>query len=265
MLTKLMKHELKATYRTFLPIYIGLALITTLACIGSQVMRNYNNNPILEIALGFGIIIVVLSYIFVFISPYIFLSLRFYRTTATREAYLTFTVPADTKTILFAKFIVTFLWTVLTSLLWLASFLIFIECVTDGQADITYFFSESETIIWQILTMVFGFASNIMMIFTAVCLSQLVRDHRVIASIGFYAAIYTVQQIISIIALIPFMIKTMDLFSEVETQMNEAAIQADLMNEQLPVYLLTIGLSLGMSVAMFFLSNYMWKKKLNLL
>ncbi len=264
MLTKLMKHEFKATYRTFLPIYIGLVVITAFACISSLVMRDYHN-PILEIALGLGIIIVVIGYIFVFISPYIFLSLRFYRTTATREAYLTFTVPADTKTILLAKFIVTFLWTILTSLLWIASFLILIECISEGQVDLWYFFSENETVIWQILTMVFAFANNVLMIFTAISLSQLVRDHRVIASIGFYAAIYTVQQIISIIALIPFMIKSMNLFSALEAETNEAAIQAELMSEQLPVYLLSIGLSLGMSVAMFFLSNYMWKRKLNLL
>ncbi len=130
-----MKHEFKATYRTFLPIYIGLVVITAFACISSLVMRDYQN-PILEIALGLGIIIVVIGYIFVFISPYIFLSLRFYRTTATREAYLTFTVPADTKTILLAKFIVTFLWTILTSLLWIASFLILIECISEGQVDL---------------------------------------------------------------------------------------------------------------------------------
>ncbi len=113
--------------------------------------------------------------------------------------------------------------------------------------------------------MVFAFANNVLMIFTAISLSQLVRDHRVIASIGFYAAIYTVQQIINIIALIPFMIKSMNLFSALEAETNEATMQAELMSEQLPVYLLSIGLSLGMSVAMFFLSNYMWKRKLNLL
>lgn len=262
MLTKLMKHEFKATYRTFLPIYIGLAVITALACIGSQILRDYNN-PILEIALGFGIIVVILSYIFVFISPYIFLSMRFYRTTATREAYLTFTVPADTKTIVFAKFTVTFLWTILTSLLWLASFLLFMKCVTDGQIDLWYFFAKNETLLWQILSLAVGFANNILMIFTAVCLSQLVRDHRVIASIAFYAAIYTVQQILSVVALLPFIFRTMNVLSTAE--MNEVTIQSELAGEQLPVYLLSIGLSLGMSAAMFFLSNHMLKKKLNLL
>ena len=262
MLTKLMKHELKATYRTFLPIYIGLAAITALAAIGTQVMRNFNN-PILEIALGFGIISVALSYVFVFISPYIFLSLRFYRTTATREAYLTFTVPADMKTILFAKFTISFLWTILTSLLWLISFLIFMECISDNFINLGDLFSENETLLYQILSVAAGFANNILMIFTAICLSQLVRDHRVIASIAFYAALYTVQQIISIIALLPFMIRTVDIISLAET--SEVSVQNELLGEQLPVYLLTIGLTLGMSVAMFFLSNHILKKKLNLI
>lgn len=261
MLTKLMKHEFKATYRTFLPIYIGLAAITALACAGAKIMQNFEN-PILEIALGFGIIVFALSYIFVFLSPFIFLSLRFYRTTATREAYLTFTVPAETRTILFAKFAVAFLWTILTAVLWLVSFLIFLHFVT-GQVDIGYFLSESEGLGWQILSVATDFANNIMMIFTAVCLSQLVRDHRVIASIAFSAAIYTVQQIISVIALLPFMLRSIDIISTMES--GEAAVQSELMGDQLPIYLLSIGISLGMSVAMFFLSNYMCKKKLNLL
>lgn len=50
-------------------------------------------------------------------------------------------------------------------------------------------------------------------IYAAISLGQFVRDHRVIASISFYAAIYTVQQIVSLVVLIPVMIST-NLFSE---------------------------------------------------
>lgn len=59
------------------------------------------------------------------------------------------------------------------------------------------------------------------------------------------------------------MLRSIDIISTMES--GESAVQSELMGDQLPIYLLSIGISLGMSVAMFFLSNYMCKKKLNLL
>lgn len=265
MLSKLIKHEFKATYRIFLPIYIGLVIITGLAC-ATSILDSYQNT-LLSIALGFGMIIFVLGYIFVILSPFIFLPIRFYRTTATREAYLTFTVPADTKVILLAKFIVAFAWSLITILLWVATLIIFISSI-DGWdwRGLAYFFDiEKEYLIWKILTMITGLAVNILSIFAAISLSQLVRDHRVIASFAFYAAIYTVQQIISVCVLIPFMIQNLNAVAVDEFSRGMTSDLTSSSYEDIMIYILSLAVSLGVSAACFFLSNHMLKKKLNLL
>lgn len=266
-----MKHEFKATYRTFLPIYIGLVLITGIGCIASVVLRSYQNS-LLNIALGFGILVFVLSYIFVIISPFIFLPIRFYRTTATREAYLTFSVPADTKIILLAKFIVAFVWTILTVFLWITAFAIFMDFVSDGNAGFFRFLFEGSVtdIAVSLLSMTLGIALQIMSIFTAVSLSQLVRDHRILASFGFYAAIYTVQQILSVIVLIPFMFSNLgNITSSVTSPVDEftMGISPNLATSYTAtwMYLIPCILSLVLTIAYYFLANHMLKKKLNLL
>lgn len=54
-----------------------------------------------------------------------------------------------------------------------------------------------------ILSFIMGYINSILAIYASISLGQFVRDHRVIASIAFYAAIYTAQQIVSLVVLIP--------------------------------------------------------------
>lgn len=262
MLTKIIKHEFKATYRTFIPIYIALAIVTGAACLFLPALSKYNNS-ILAIVMGFGIILLVLGFIFVIMSPYIFLSLRFYKTTATREAYLTFTIPADTKIILLGKFIVTFIWTTVTILLWLLAFI-----ALSYRFDFGLSFSFDSTILLQILYLIASISCSILTIFAAISLSQLVRDHRVIASFGFYMALTTVQQIVSVVVLIPMMLKELSAAGDAEYTAFGMTVEG--MSSSGPtldatVYVLSLIISIVFSLVFYFMANYMLKKKLNLL
>ena len=217
MLKKLIKHEFKATYRFYVPIYIALATLVALACIFLTVIDHFDvNEMFLSITLPLGAIVGFLAIIFTVLSPYIFICLRFYRSTATREGYLTFTLPASTNQILFSKFLVSFLWAVITTAVTL--FALFVLCVVGFDSDITFMairqFLRSETFDFMTIFSFFtGYINSILAIYAAISLGQFVRDHRVIASIAFYAAIYTVQQIVSLVVLIPVMIST-NIFSE---------------------------------------------------
>jgi len=252
MLTKIIKHEFKATYRTFIPIYIALAIVTGAACLFLPALSKYNNS-ILSIVMGFGIILLVLGFIFVIMSPYIFLSVRFYKTTATREAYLTFTIPTDTKIILLGKFIVTFIWTTVTILLWLLAFI-----ALSYRFDFGLSFSFDSNIVLQILYLAASISCSILTIFAAISLSQLVRDHRVIASFAFYMALTTVQQIVSIAALIPIMLKELSASGDAEYTAS-GTVTSDT-----TVYVLSLIIGIVFSLVFYFISNYMLKKKLNL-
>ena len=101
MLKKLIKHEFKATYRFYVPVYIALAALVALACIFLPVIDHFDVNELfLSITLPLGAIVGFLAIVFTVLSPYIFICLRFYRSTATRDGYLTFTLPASTNQIL---------------------------------------------------------------------------------------------------------------------------------------------------------------------
>ena len=210
MLKKLIKHEFKATYRFYVPIYIALAALLALACIFLTVIDHFDvNEMFLSITLPLGAIVGFLAIIFTVLSPYIFICLRFYRSTATREGYLTFTLPASTNQILFSKFLVSFLWAVLTITVTL--FALFVLCAVGFDSEITFMairqFLRSETFDFTtILSFITGYINSILAIYASISLGQFVRDHRIIASIAFYAAIYTVQQIVSLVVLIPVMI-----------------------------------------------------------
>ena len=189
MLKKLIKHEFKATYRFYVPVYIALAALVALACIFLTVIDHFDVNELfLSITLPLGAIVGFLAIVFTVLSPYIFICLRFYRSTATREGYLTFTLPASTNQILFSKFLVSFLWAVLTIAVTL--FALFVLCAVGFDSEITFMvirqILKSETFDFTtILSFIMGYINSILAIYASISLGQFVRDHRVIASIAF--------------------------------------------------------------------------------
>lgn len=258
MLSKILKHEFKATYRIFIGIYIGLAALTGLGNFVIPLLDKYENIPFM-IGFGFATMILVLGYIFIIMSPYIFLSVRFYRTTATREAYLTFTIPADTKTILIGKYLNTMFWTVVTAGLWYLSLVTF--DTFSGMFDQLHF---DRDFFLSMLSLLLSIHVSILSIFSAISLSQLARNHRLLVSIGFLIAQYTVQQIVSVIVLIPVMLSQIQVDMSSDSLDLYGGIQPDAV-DSLPTFLLSFAISIVFSVVYFFLSNYMLKKKLNLL
>lgn len=258
MLKKLIKHEFKATYRFYVPVYIALAALVALACIFLTVIDHFDVNEIfLSITLPLGAIVGFLAIIFTVLSPYIFICLRFYRSTATREGYLTFTLPASTNQILFSKFLVSFLWAVITTTVTLLA--LFVLCAVGFDSEITFTairqFLRSETFDFMTIFSFFaGYINSILAIYAAISLGQFVRDHRIIASIAFYAAIYTVQQIVSLVVLIPVMIGT-GIFSAGDT-LNYSD------TEMLTIISLII--SVVFSVIFYVISERILDRKLNL-
>jgi len=258
MLKKLIKHEFKATYRFYLPIYIGLAVLVALACGFLNIVEIFDVNELfLSITLPLGAVVGLLAIIFALISPYIFICLRFYRSTATREGYLTFTLPASTNQILFSKFLVSFFWAVLT--VGVTTLAIFVLLAVGFDPDMTFtaihqLFHSSEFNFTTILSFLVGYANAILSIYTAISLGQFVRDHRVIASIAFYAATYTVQQIVSLVVLIPVMIGSGVLSSGETLNYSDLGIMS----------VVSIILSLVFCVIFYFISERILDRKLNL-
>lgn len=99
-----------------------------------------------------------------------------------------------------------------------------------------------------------GYINSILAIYASISLGQFVRDHRVIASIAFYAAIYTAQQIVSLVVLIPVMIGT-GIFSEGDT-LNYSATGM--------LTIISLIISVVFSVIFYVISERILDRKLNL-
>ena len=116
MLGKLLKYELKATSRTFLPIYGALILVALV----NRLFRMGN------IDLGFGLTTLVLVGLFVALGvlTLIVTIQRFSKNLLGDEGYLMFTLPVKPSQLIWSKLITTIIWGVLSGVIGIITFLI---------------------------------------------------------------------------------------------------------------------------------------------
>lgn len=206
MLGKLMKHELKATARLLLPLYLLLAVITVL----ERVMLSLNFfQGTLELIPVLITFIYIMSIVTIVVVSFILIIQRFYKNFLTDEGYLMFTLPVKSYDLINSKLLVSLLWTVASiaavglSLLGvfatpdrLSTFWEFIQqFMTElraglGTAGATIFILEF------ILLCIIGTVSNILMIYVSIAVGQLFHGHKIIGSFAAYAVITTALQII---------------------------------------------------------------------
>lgn len=269
MLGKLFKHEFTAMSRYFLPLFIFAVILTPVFSLLFRLGLNDDKGalPITAIMSAFGITGFVFSMIILFTASSIFIVIRFYRTMATSEAYLTFTLPAKPSHILLSKLLVASIWQIITFVTGIAAILamlIIAGIFTPGQMMhgfqefVKYFFVDSDASVplsfsLYALAGIIGVPVSILIFYCSIMLGQLFNEHRVIASFGIYMGITTVIQIASLVLTIPItMIEPDSSASEIETFMG--------MN-------ITIGLATLLNViigiACYLLTTFIIKKKLN--
>ena len=102
MLVKLMKYEFRATARLFLSAYgiFAALLVIDRLSISSLLFLSSTNLEFAKLLSAGAVfvlcILTVLAIFTLFFCPVLFSAIRFYRSTATDEGYLTFTLPVKT-------------------------------------------------------------------------------------------------------------------------------------------------------------------------
>lgn len=117
MLKKLMKYEMKATGRYFLPLFLAILLLSLL-----MGLRGFDGGflPILDVLLP---TILGITFVGLMVMTLILIVTRFDKNLLGDEGYLMFTLPAKASTLISAK--------LLSSMIWLAaSFLVFLLSIT---------------------------------------------------------------------------------------------------------------------------------------
>lgn len=221
MLGKLIKHEFKDTMRLFLPIFGLIAVLTPVFSLMMSLGTNYNGLSGdeaygLDLVFGSGIVGYILLLFGLMIVTQILIVIRFYRTMASTEAYLTFTLPAKTHSILFSKWLVSMIWYIIACVLAAASVLTVFLIATPVTLEqigsmirSTFTFLNTQDLVSLFLLFLFILISlslTILRMYTSVMIGQLAKTHRIALSIGVYLALSQGLQIVIAMLSIPFFI-----------------------------------------------------------
>lgn len=260
MLGKLMKYEIKATARWFLPLYAAIILI---AVINRFLFADplVVENPIFSFR-GLMTSVSMLVYIILIIGV-VFITLvvciiRFYKSLLGDEGYLMFTLPVQTWKHILSKLLIAMMWNFLSGLISLLSVLIIIPSLE--LIEIRQAFAELELIFgsWGYffipLLITVTLASGILKIYAAIALGQLFNKHKLLASFGMYIGLNTVSQFILMLVM-PLFASTMIKFDG-----NIESIVKPINQTMILTTVITVILAAGCYV----LTDMLLKKKLNL-
>jgi hypothetical protein len=262
MLSKLIKYELKATGRLFLPLFLALLLF---AVINRFTPEKFGDTPA-EIS----IIICIMIMVGMFVMTFIMMIQRFKNNLLSDEGYLMHSLPVKPWKHILSKLLVSMLWIVVSGFTAFISILII--ALNGDLTELTEFFAEFYQQVYGylgtsvyllsfelILVLLISLASGIFLIYTSIALGHLFNKHKMLASFGAFIVLSTIPQfffsLIGVIPGIPYF-STLHISSADELINNLPVIQLMIVSGIIFTALL--------SVAYFAITNYILSKRLNL-
>ena len=134
MLGKLLKYELKATSRVFIPLYIAILVVSIVNGLSL-------NLEILNIQ-GLATIVLMCLFISLFVITIVVTIQRFNKNLLKDEGYLMFTLPVSSKHLVLSKYLTSLIWTFLSFVVAFLSFTIIFMIPTYQYFDFSYFINE---------------------------------------------------------------------------------------------------------------------------
>lgn len=274
MLGKLLKHEWKAVWK--IPVLLIGILLAAAVMAGFTFHLPIWDSEWVGLPLS-GVMMIITFYVAIIgvsLGITIYFAVRYYKNMFTDEGYLTNTLPVSSHQLLLSKVITMFSWDIISIIAIAASVAIFMGMIIlafmepgDGKTIVDGFWELFDMSIWDspymqefegfcvsMIVMVLASAfSNTMTIIASVTIGQMVRRHRILGAFGAYFAIGTVMQIISTVILFPYMISTFDNVY-VETPFPLMTV----------MYLIISAVSVIIGVGLYFLSEYLIRKQLEL-
>jgi len=266
MLVKLMKHEFKATFRTYLTINAGVILLSVL--LGISV--NFEND--------FVVGLLTLGWIgFLAAAPIICIiqCIRiFTKDLFSPIGYLNLTLPVKTSLLLISKFIVLILWTLITYLtMFASSFLFILIAVPDALANLDQVLTQVQIAIAQlgippevyltsIFSLVVSLISTMMLIgvsTTVVRLGNFSKGQNFISIVTYFVTSYILSFIMQTIS-VSFTRQTFTVFDLIDrSHYYYDAIAAITASNIISVVFYTI-----VAIASFFITVYLIDNKIEI-
>ena len=267
MLGKLLKYELKATSRVFIPLYIAILVVSIVNGLSL-------NLEILNIQ-GLATIVLMCLFISLFVITIVVTIQRFNKNLLKDEGYLMFTLPVSSKHLVLSKYLTSLIWTFLSFVVAFLSFTIIFMIPTYKYFDFSYFINEFNLLfsnmlnlnilgqfIKIILLMIISYTIFIFNVYLALSVGQLPvfnRFRNVSSFIGFLVINLLISYAQNIVSLF----------------VNDASVNIEAIdNINYAINSVTSIVSKGLNVAiiiniiiilvLFFATSYILNKKLNL-
>jgi hypothetical protein len=268
MLSKLLKYEIKATARLFLPLYLTIVIFAAINLLfldmptaGDKAFSFYG------LIIGISMFVYVTLMIGLVVMTLFVLIQRFYKSLLGDEGYLMFTLPVQSWSHILSKLIVSMLWTIASFFVAFCSILL----ISSNKIHIADLFSRiamtfnqiqqqlgASTYLVGFEVMVLGLltlASTILSIYAAIALGHLFNKYKLLASFGMYILLNMVSQIAT--TLFGAIFFNHSIFTPGSAYIPDLL----LINSVLLVSILYSGV---FAAGYFFLTNYILKRKLNL-
>ncbi|HBG4156967.1 ABC transporter permease [Clostridioides difficile] len=253
MLGKLLKYELKASGRIFIPLYIAILIVAVFNGI-------FMNTNILQVQ-GIGILVLTSLFMALGVLTIVVTIQRFRKNLLGDEGYLMFTLPVSTSSLILSKCITALIYAVLSFIVAVFTFGVLMLFGTSGilLPEILDLFNTSFKwisenfldILLLVVVMFISYSSFILLLYTSISMGQLPKfnKHRNIVAFASFIAINIVIAIVgdAVGSILP----------NEDTNMVYHLYQS-------PSFMLAILGSLVVAIALFFATKFILDKKLNL-
>ena len=265
MLGKLIKHELKATARYFLPLFL-IAIVLTPITRFTLWIGNYPK--ILQFIPTVIVFIYVASLIMVASASILLIIYRFYKSMVTDEGYLMHTLPVSTESHILSKLTVASIWTISS---WFVIFLslfgmfftpdrlsVLIDKLSYSWFYINTTINSSLLVLFTIeivFIVILGIFTAPMIYYASIAIGQVISKNKILGSIIGFFIIQVASQIISVILITPIGIYGDKVSDSANSMLSFFA------NFFFPISIL---IAVFTQLILFGITDYIFKKKLNL-
>ena len=206
MLTKLLKHEFRATARIMGPLYLVLLAVALGFNFSARLMDT--SNVVLNILAALVILAYVAAIIGVFIVAFILMLQRFYKNLLGDEGYIMFTLPASVHQHVWSKLIVSAVWFILTGVVVVLSVLVLafnVSFLTDlaevfpklfEQLNAYYAFNGTAFMLEGLILLFAGCMTFSLQFYAALAVGHSFPNHKMALSVVFYFVFQFAMQIL---------------------------------------------------------------------
>ncbi|MBQ9744078.1 MAG: hypothetical protein IJW19_03040 [Clostridia bacterium] len=265
MFSKLLKYDFKSLRRFGIPLVIIILSIAVVGMIsgmifgGSIYMDNMEMVTVMSIMLFMGIIFVLLlgsSIITIFVY------IDFYKSLCTDQAYLTFTLPVKSTTLLNSKLLNAVIWSTISLVTTAAGICMTIFGLLFGLSEMKISLSDIQSIVKGIFSM-FANVESIFTLFTVI--AYMVNSLLLIFMVIFFASVITKNHkaIVAIALVLATNLVYSVIYSLVSSIISMIVVMSGVYSSIL-ISCISIVLLLISGAVYYILTKYMMDKKLNL-